>query len=44
MEIFKKLDENNKYVFKFDDEYYPSDKKLETYIHNIMEEKGILLK
>ena len=42
--LYVDLDENNKYVFKFEDEYYPSDKKLETYIHNIMEEKGILLK
>ena len=38
------LDENNKYIFKFRDEYYPDDGKLETYIHNIMDKNGITFK
>lgn len=38
------LDENNKYIFKFRDEYYPNDGKLETYIHNFMNKNGIYLR
>ena len=38
------MGENNKYIFKFNDEYYPDDKKLETYIYNYMNKNGIYLR
>lgn len=38
------IGENNKYIFKFDDKYYPNDKKIETYIYNLMNSEGILLR
>lgn len=42
--LYVDLDENNKYIFKFDDEYYPDDGKLETYIYNFMNKNGINLR
>ena len=41
--IYFDIDENGKYTYAFKDEYYPNDKKLETYIYNYMNANGIIL-
>ena len=41
--IYFDIDENGQYTYKFRDDYYPSDEKLETYIYNYMNAKKIVL-
>ena len=44
LSIYFDIDENDKYIYKFKDDYYPEDGKLDTYIYNYMDKNGITLK
>ncbi len=42
LSIYFDIDENGQYTYKFRDDYYPSDEKLETYIYNYMNAEKIV--